>query len=224
MLTEIINSSGDGTCSLTRAHGIVPDGSGTVYVTGYDSDTVFRVDAMGPECILSLPPVAGIPAAPDQPVNLAIDRNGFLYVTGGMSDEVVRVDTTTDPVTVTTIIDATGDGLGNILDGPTGIVTDRFGNVYVTGQQSHNVFQIAPNGTVTEVMSECGDGQGNLLRGPNDLAVDEDGNVYVTGELSSNAFRIDAVAQIPALPVGPGIVLLAGILGAAGACLRRRVR
>jgi uncharacterized protein YjiK len=224
VLTEVINSAGDGVCPLTNAHGILADGADSVYVTGYGSDNLFRVDTTGatsPECLMSLAPVAGLPPAPEQPVDIARGPDGMLYVTGGLSDEVVRIDPTTNPVTVTPIIDATGDGQGNVLDGPSGVAVDHKGNVFVTGQDSDNVFQIAPDGTITEIMNLCGDGRGNLLRGPNDLAVDGRGNVYVTGEDSNNAFRINAPPTVPTL-LPLGALALCVLLGQRGSALLRR--
>ena len=43
---------------------------------------------------------------------------------------------------ITTIIDAAGDGAGNTLDRPVGIVVDDAGNVYVAGRFSDNAFRI----------------------------------------------------------------------------------
>ena len=60
--------------------------------------------------------------------------------------------------TITEIIDATGDGAGNGLNGPIGIAVDTAGNVYVPGIISDNAFQITPAGVITEIidcLSEC---------------------------------------------------------------------
>lgn len=43
---------------------------------------------------------------------------------------------------VTEIIDAAGDGFGNLLTSPLSIAVDDSGAVYVVGQVSHNVFKI----------------------------------------------------------------------------------
>lgn len=89
------------------------------------------------------------------------------------------------------LIDASGDGLGNTLDSPTGVVTDAAGNIYVSGRVSDNVFRITPGGVITEIIDGSGDGMGNALSGASHLAVDAGGSVYVIGEFSDNAFRID---------------------------------
>ena len=46
------------------------------------------------------------------------------------------------PKTITEIIDSTGDGSGNTLSNAPGVAVDGSGNVYVTGRDSHNAFQI----------------------------------------------------------------------------------
>ncbi len=46
--------------------------------------------------------------------------------------------------TITEIIDATGDGAGNVLNGPRLIAVDAAGNAYVTGFDSDNAFKITP--------------------------------------------------------------------------------
>ncbi len=45
---------------------------------------------------------------------------------------------------ITEIIDATGDGAGNGLDGAEDIAVDAAGNVYLSGEFSSNAFKITP--------------------------------------------------------------------------------
>ncbi len=45
---------------------------------------------------------------------------------------------------ITEIIDATGDGAGNGLNGTGDIAVDAAGNVYLTGEFSNNAFKITP--------------------------------------------------------------------------------
>jgi len=44
----------------------------------------------------------------------------------------------------TELIDAAGDGAGNLLDNPFGLTVSPTGNVYVTGFFSSNAFEILP--------------------------------------------------------------------------------
>ncbi len=72
---------------------------------------------------------------------VAVDDAGNVYVAGASSDNAFRI---TPVGTITEIIDASGDGAGNTLDGSHGIAVDDAGNVYVTGVDSDNAFCIAP--------------------------------------------------------------------------------
>jgi len=92
---------------------------------------------------------------------------------------------------ITEIIDSTGDGEGNILDGTLGVSVDGSGNVYVSGRRSDNVFKIEPNGTITQIIDATGDRAGNLLEEPLGVPVDAAGNVYVGGHTSNNVFKIE---------------------------------
>jgi hypothetical protein len=94
---------------------------------------------------------------------------------------------------ITEIIDETGDGLGNELEGGQGVAVDLAGNVYVSGYDSDNAFKISPDGVITEIIDKEGDGGGGW---PSDLwyaldvAVHPLGTAYVIGAESDNVFRI----------------------------------
>ena len=80
------------------------------------------------------------PETLEEPYGIAVDDSGNVYVTGSDSDNAFK--STPDGV-ITEIIDSTGDGAGNRLNGPCGIAVDASGNVYVTGRYSHNAFDLA---------------------------------------------------------------------------------
>jgi len=108
-------------------------------------------------------------------------------VTGHYSDNAFKI--TPDGV-ITEIIDATGDGAGNLLNGPTLVAVDSSGNAYLPGKFTDNVFKITPDGVITEIIDETGDGAGNTLDWALGIAVDGSDNVYVSGRDSDNAFKI----------------------------------
>ena len=87
-----------------------------------------------------------------------MDLSDNIYVAGAASNNAFRI---TPAGAATQIIDATGDGAGNLLDGPSSIAVDSSGNVYVAGFYSRNVFRIAADGTITEIIDANGDGSGN---------------------------------------------------------------
>jgi len=93
--------------------------------------------------------------------------------------------------TITTIIDRSGDGGGRLLSVASAIAVDEFGNVYVGGANSDNVFRITPDGDITEIIQASGDSAGNGLDLVRGIVADAAGNVYVAAEFSDNAFKID---------------------------------
>ena len=77
------------------------------------------------------------------PGEIGVDVYGNLFVLGSGSDNAFKVSQSGQ---ITQIIDASGDGLGNILDQPYGLcVSDR--DVFVSGLRSDNVFRISLAGT-----------------------------------------------------------------------------
>ena len=76
------------------------------------------------------------------------------------------------------------------MDGPHATAVDSNDNVFVTGNDSDNVFKVTPGGVVSVILDATGDGQGNPLDNPTGIATDPAGNVYVNGYFSSNVFRV----------------------------------
>ena len=75
-------------------------------------------------------PAAGNQLEKPLECSLAIDSAGNVYVSGNLSDNAFKI---TPEGIITEIIDTTGDGAGNTLNGPYGIAVDTSGNVYVAG-------------------------------------------------------------------------------------------
>ena len=125
IITEIIDATGDGTVTLAGvpAHpldgpgDIAVDGLGNVYVVGGSS--VFKITPGG--VITQIIDANGDGAGNElySPSGVAVDGSGNVYVTGrslfaSASDNAFKI---TPGGVITEIIDPTGDGAGNPLDG-----------------------------------------------------------------------------------------------------------
>lgn len=87
------------------------------------------------------------------------------------------------------ILDVTGDGT-NSLSEPWAVALDDQSHLYIAGLSSHNVFDVAPDGTIEVIIDSSGDGSSNFGN-PSDVAVDALGNVYVTNPSAwQNVFKV----------------------------------
>jgi hypothetical protein len=109
-------------------------------------------------------------------------------------------------ITLTEIIDPTGDGAGNALTWPDGIAVDSQRNVYVAGQLSDNVFKITPAGVITEFMDPTGDGAGNELDLASGVVVDSLDNVYIASQKTARVFKVEPGGAVSTIidPNGDG--------------------
>lgn len=210
-ITEVIDSAGDRAGNaLDRAAAVAVDSLGNLYVVGQFSDNVFRISnpdtcgTDGPLCtIAEIIDDTGDGTGDinmgtgnwyENPTSIAIDSNDNVYVAGFSSNNVFRIAASTTcstggtACTITEIIDAGGDG-SNPLTSPAGVATDSAGNVYMTTQNSNNVFRVAApttcsvDGTpctITEILDDTGDGSTGFGFGRG-IVTDSADNVYTTG-------------------------------------------
>ena len=109
------------------------------------------------------------------------------------------------PAAMTEVISESGDGI-NPLWAPWAVEYDRFGNLYVAGAGSDNVFRVGKHGAIRQIIGLRGDGI-HSLDSPVALATDSYGNVFVAGYQSHNVFRVSASGRVDQVigPEGDGI-------------------
>ncbi len=188
VVTQLMGQLGDGKGnSVLGLEEFATDPSGALVFSGRASDTVF---SLVPGAVpLNLLNKSGLNVPTDAPDAVAVDHEGNVYWTDPDRDEVHRLDFG-GGLTITKLLDSTGDGAGHNLAEPQDVVVDAQGNVFVSGRVSNNVFRVDPTGAVSVVIDVTGDGAGHPLHGARGLAVDAQGNLFVAGAQSDNVFRV----------------------------------
>jgi sugar lactone lactonase YvrE len=137
------------------------------------------------------------------PIGLVGDGKGNLYVSDSIHCRIRKINSNglISTFAGTGICGYSGDGgpaASAMLNGPAGLATDRFGNLFVADQGNSRIRKITPSATITTIAGNgtagySGDGgpatQANL-GSPGAVSVDPSGNVYIG---DSNFFVIRKV-------------------------------
>jgi sugar lactone lactonase YvrE len=147
---------------------------------------------------------SGTAASFNHPAGVAVDSTGNVYVADTDNNEIREV---TAAGVVSTLAGLTGhtgsaDGSGSAasFNGPSGIVADATGNLYVADTLNHIIRKVTSAGAVTTIAGVAGasglaDGTGSAARfhGPQGLAIDTSGNLFVA-DTNNNAVRKVVIA------------------------------
>jgi len=197
VITEILDSSGDGVHEMHSPWDIVVDEAGNAYVSAVVSNNVFRIAPDGTVTQILDASGDGQGNLLDRPRGLAV-HGGDLYVAGENSDNVFRIAA---DGTIEQVLDATGDGV-HPFDDAWGLDVDDAGNLYAVGRVSHNVFRRAPDGTITQIIDSTADGV-HSLDAPIHVLAAPSGNVYVSDyDPPAQIFRVTP-AGVVTMILGP---------------------
>jgi sugar lactone lactonase YvrE len=150
------------------------------------------------------------------PGGLATDGEGNVYVADTGNETIRKISPAGAVTTLAGLArqsgSADGKRSGARFGAPSGVATDRSGNVYVTAY--YGVRKITPAGEVTTLAGAIGpvgsaDGTGSAAKfnSPNGAAVDPSGNIYIA-EPNSNTIR-------KVTPAGT-VTTFAGLAGSSG--------
>jgi sugar lactone lactonase YvrE len=185
---------------------VAADNSGNVYVTD-NKNTIRKISAAG--TVTTLAGLAGIRGSADgigsaaqfdYPQGVATDNNGNVYVSDLHNQTIRKISAAGVVTTFAGLADVLGsdDGTGSAarFNYPSGVATDRSGNVYVTDSSNQTIRKIDASGTVTTLAGLAGrggsaDGTGSTVRFnyPRGIATDASGVIYVA-DTESHRIRI----------------------------------
>jgi sugar lactone lactonase YvrE len=200
---------------------IAIDAAGTLYIADTSNNTVRKVTLITQDSIDPFMPVgvvttlagqAGISGHSDgsssatfnHPAGVAVDSAGNVYVADTDNNEIRKV---TMAGVVSTVagqagVNGSSDGTGTAasFNGPSGIVADAAGNLYVADTLNHTIRRVTSAGVVTTIAGGAGtsgfvDATGSAAKfhGPQGLALDASGNLFVA-DTNNNAIRKIVIA------------------------------
>jgi len=144
------------------------DINSNLFVTDYSNDAVYKVS----QADVVLATSSGIPGGLYYPYQTAMTPDGHFYVADYDDSRVVGLD---NNLAYTNQFDGSS---GTAFSGPTGIASDRDGNLIVADYNNANVQKFTPSGTFIQSFGNTS--VSNTFSSPYFVAVDSFNRIYVT--------------------------------------------
>jgi M6 family metalloprotease-like protein len=198
------------------------DPGGTLYVVDQGNCSVSQVTPDGR--VVAFAGMVGVPGSVDGqgtmarfrfPTGIAVDTATNIYVADTANHTIRKIgrDGLVTTFAGTTRTPGSTDGLGPdaLFNSPTGLASDRFGNVYVADQANCAIRRITPEALVSTIAGspgKSGINDGVLASArfnyPTGIAVDGSGNLYVADRNNSTLRKITPSGVVTTLAGVPG--------------------
>jgi cysteine-rich repeat protein len=227
--------SGDGgpaTEAELRPSGVAVDGLGNLFIAEANNHRIRRVDAAtGVIVTVAGTGVSGFTgdnfpatmARLDSPRGVTIDGLGNFFIADAFNNRIRRVDGSSGVITTVAGSGPAGSGTGAFsgdggpataaqLNGPSGVVVDSFGSIFVGDQGNHRVRRVGADGVIHTVAGTgtrgfSGDGGSATsaqLDSPRGLALDGSNDLFIADSQNHRVRRVDAATGAIVTAVGSG--------------------
>ena len=219
------NGSTGTSARFSSPSGVVVDSSGNIFIGDGANGTVRRITSAG--AVTTFVGTAGSQGSTDgtgagamfyRPAGIARDANNNLYVADPVANTIRKI--TTGGVVTTlagySAVVGANDNTGSLAGfrGPSGVVADSSGNLFIADTGNHTIRKVTPAGVVTTFAGLAGTagstnatGTSARFNSPNGLAIDSSNNIYVADTGNHTIRKVTS---------GGVVTTVAGLAGASG--------
>jgi hypothetical protein len=204
------SSDGTGTNATFRLpKGVAVDSSGNVYISDYLNNRIRKITSTGVVTTLAgsgtgqFADGTGTNASFKEPLGIAVDSAGNVYVGDAQNYRIRKI---TSAGVVTTLAGssqgfADGTGTNATFNGPSSLVVDSSGNVFVADTVNHRIRKITSAGVVTTLAGSSqgfadGTGASASFNYPDGIGLDSSGNVYVADQGNNRIRKITPLGVV----------------------------
>ncbi len=143
------------------------------------------------------------------PFKICVDGSGNVYIVDAAHHCVRKVNASGIISTFagTGVSGFSGDGAlatGAQLDGPSAVVSDLSGNIYISDQNNNRVRKVDASGVISTYVGNGSYGFGGdggmanlaLLKAPNGMAIDLSGNLYIADQVNNRIRKVNSAGII----------------------------
>lgn len=215
------SANGTGTAATFSAPSsvVVDPVSGNIFVADINNEVIRKITSAGVVTtfagtagVLGNVDGAGTAAQFNTPYGLAVDASGNIYVADQGNNEIRKI---TPAGVVTTLAGsglptfANGTGTAASFNGPTGLILDKTGNIFVADRGNNRIRMVTQAGVVTTFAGSGtagavnGTGVAAQFNGPSGITIDGSGNLYIA-DAGGNRIRKITSAAVVTIYAGTG--------------------